>query len=146
MKSVFVDTNVMIYMRDPSDPARREVATTWVERLASRGLIVVSPQVLNEFVSVSLKRFDEPLDEIVTRVRFLSAFCTAELTSSTTVRALELRGGRMLSWWDALLVASALDYGCDVLLSEDLQDGWAIDGLRVLNPFTADINTVLRDI
>lgn len=146
MKSVFVDTNVLIYMRDPGEPAKREAARAWVERLAQRGSIVISPQVLNEFLSVSLRRFDETTDEIVTRARFLAAFCKAETTARTALRALELREGRMVSWWDALLLASALEHGCEMLLSEDLHDGWTIEGLRVLNPFTADINTVLRDI
>ena len=146
MKSVFVDTNVLIYMRDPTEPLKRDVATAWIERLVVRGLVVISPQVLNEFVSVSLKRFDDGSDELEAKVHFLTTFCKAELTAKTTMRALDLRRGRMLSWWDAVLVASALDHGCELLLTEDLQDGFQIEGLRVVNPFKASIDAVLRDI
>lgn len=146
MKSVFVDTNVLIYMRDASEPLKRSVATAWVERLVARGLVVISPQVLNEFVSVSLRRFDDALDDLETRVGFLATFCKVDLNARTTARALDLQRNRMISWWDAVLVASALDHGCELLLTEDLNDGQRIDGLRVVDPFTTSIDAVLRDV
>lgn len=133
-------------MRDPTEPLKRSAATAWVERLVARGLVVISPQVLNEFVSVSLRRFDNGRDELETKVHFLTSFCKVELTAKTVMRALDLRRGRMLSWWDAVLVASALDHGCELLLTEDLHDGLQIEGLRVVDPFTTSIDTILRDV
>ncbi|GGK21272.1 hypothetical protein [Salinarimonas ramus] len=50
------------------------------------------------------------------------------------------------SWWDSVMLASALDFGCEMVLTEDLQDGRSIDGMLIVDPFAADIDTVLRDI
>lgn len=133
-------------MRDPTEPLKRSVATAWVERLTMRGQVVISPQVLNEFVSVSLKRFDQGRDDIEAKVRFLRTFCKVELSAKTVSRALDLRFERMLSWWDAVLVASALDHGCELLLTEDLHDGLQIEGLRVMNPFVTDMEVALSNL
>ena len=52
--------------------------------------------------------------------------------------ALEFTVGDRFSWWDALLMATAERHGCDILLSEDMQDGARLGGLTVLDPFVGD--------
>lgn len=58
---------------------------------------------------------------------------------ATMQRARTIQARHRLSWWDALVVAAAREQGCAVLLTEDLQDGALIDGVRIRNPFTYSV-------
>ncbi len=128
--SAFFDTNVLVYafldmeMRDKA----REV-------LASGGLI--SAQVLNEFTNVALRKHGRSWQDVagattVIRQHFPEI---APLTADTHARAMGLIRSHLLSFYDALIVASAIENDCDRLCSEDLQAGQRFGKLLVVNPF-----------
>jgi predicted nucleic acid-binding protein len=143
MRSVFVDTNVLIYARDPAFPTKARQAVNWLTELASRNEAIVSPQILNEFVAVALRRFrGVPLDDVHAKARDLLPWCQAPSGSETSVRAMILQRDYQLSWWDALVVASALQAGCRYLLTEDLQAGMGFEGLTVVDPFATAPETI----
>lgn len=147
MRSVFVDTNVLIYPLQEDDPKKAAIATAWIERLAEREALVVSPQIINEFVSVATRRYSfVPTALVLAKARDYSEFCRARLDANTVLAAMDVFLAHRTSWWDAVMLASAIDFGCDLVLTEDLQSGRDIEGMLILDPFTADINTVLRDI
>ncbi len=128
--SAFFDTNVLVYSVS-SDP-RKSTA----ERVLSQGGFV-SAQVLNEFTNIARKKLRHDWNEIEFAV---TRFCRAvdrvlDLTRETNASALRLARDHGLSFYDALIVASALEATCDTLWSEDMQHGRAIGGLTIRNPF-----------
>jgi predicted nucleic acid-binding protein len=135
--TVFVDTNVLLYSEDQADPLKHRVARDWLRALwvSRRGRL--STQVLNEFyvnATRKLRPAMAPGDARaeVRRYQRWQPWVVDQLTVETAW-AVESRCG--LSYWDALMVGAALQQGCSLLLTEDLQHGQQIDGVRIVNPF-----------
>lgn len=133
---VFCDTNVFVYgaLQSPGCEEKRSAA---IAVLTGTTTIMASTQVLNEFAAVLLKnRFSDA--DIQLRVESIIADCTITLVSVETIRlAWETKKRYQLSYWDSLIVASALHSGCQTLYTEDLSDGMVIDkSLRIINPFS----------
>jgi predicted nucleic acid-binding protein len=132
----FVDTNVLVYAVDRADPVRRARARE-VLALGADGGLVVSAQVLAEFLVVT-RRLAVPVAPAVARelARTIAGAAEVIAQSSELVLAASERAEReQLSLWDAMIVQAAVDAGCDVLLTEDLQHGREHDGLVVRDPF-----------
>jgi predicted nucleic acid-binding protein len=145
MRSVFIDTTVLIYARDRDFPMKAEQARTWLTHLTRLDEAVISPQVINEFVAVSLKRFRSvPREEVHARARALMPWCHAPLDAGTTADAMVVQHTYDTSWWDALIVASAAAAGCRFILSEDLQAGMRFGDITIINPFAARPQAVLK--
>ena len=127
----FVDTNVVVYALG-LDTAHRDKA----KGLLAAG-VVVSAQVINETVSVLAGKQRFTLTEAYEVAASLLDLCEVVPVDSKTIReAIRLSGRYALSHWDALIVAAALLAGCDVLYSEDMQNGQVFEGkLKVDNPF-----------
>jgi predicted nucleic acid-binding protein len=126
----FFDTNVLVYAF--LDVARRERA---VDLIASGG--VISAQVLNEFTNVARRKRERDWADIeravsVIRARFPEIM---PLSADTHAAALGLARDHGLAFYDALIVASAIEAECDILYSEDMQHGRSIGGLTIVNPF-----------
>jgi predicted nucleic acid-binding protein len=131
----FFDTNVLVYADDDDSPAKQRVARTlWHEhRRARTG--VVSMQVLQEyFVTVTGKLKHDP-HKARRKVEILAEFDVATPDVSDILAAIDLHRLHGFSFWDALVLRSAKQAGCSVLLTEDFQDGREIDGIQVVNPF-----------
>ena len=132
----FVDTNVFVYLFDSHAPAKRAAAKKLLDDNAAS--IVLSTQVLGEFYATVTRKLREPLPA----ARAMEAL--ADLRRTFSVRSIhpELTlsaAGRSklskLSYWDALVIETALEAGASRLLTEDLQHGQTFAGLRVVNPF-----------
>jgi predicted nucleic acid-binding protein len=131
---VFLDTNILIYASLPRE-VRHSIAAAV---LAEGG--VISVQVLNEFVHVARRKFKRPWVEVRQALSSMADLLHPPLsvTRATHLSALTIAERHGLSFFDALIVASALEAGCTTLLSEDMQSGRVIDGrLTIRNPFTA---------
>jgi predicted nucleic acid-binding protein len=135
--TTFVDTNVLVYARDASEPDKQPCAEAWMQHLWRTRSGRTSVQVLNEYYVTVTRKLSPGLDRSSARddVRDLRAWRPAVVDDSTMTLAWDLEDRFSLSWWDSLVVASAIELGCDDLLSEDLQDGQRFDGLVVKNPF-----------
>ena len=131
--SQFFDTNILVYAF--LDATKRERA---LEVLSEGGLISI--QVLNEFTNVALKKRKRSWPEIETAVGVIRArfpkviLLTVEIHAAAVVLARE----HGLSIYDALIVAAALEAGCDTLFSEDMQHQRVFGSLRIINPFLHD--------
>jgi predicted nucleic acid-binding protein len=111
---------------------RSQVAETL---LAAGGALSV--QVLNEFVVVARRKLDKNWEEVRRALDILRVFCPepVPLTVKTHERALDIAERYGYSIFDSLIIAAALHAGASTLYSEDMQDGQAIDGLTIRNPF-----------
>lgn len=130
---VFLDTNVLIYAHSHGD--RRAARAR--QLLLDGG--VVGVQVLNEFASVARSKLGFTWTEVQEAVQSIVVLCPnpRPLSIETHLRALGLSRKSGLSIWDALIVAAAAEARCSKLLTEDLQHGQVVDGVRIENPFRA---------
>ena len=137
--TVFVDTNVLIYAEDVADKVKQAAALGWLRALWVRRCGRVSAQVLNEFyVNVTRKiKPPMPAGDARAEVRRYQRWQPWVLDHSTVESAWAVESRYGLSYWDALIVASAQAQGCALLLTEDLQHDQLIDKVRVVNPFLA---------
>ena len=128
----FFDTNVLIYAVAEADPRNRRAEAL----LADGG--AVSVQILNEFVSVTRRKMRLSWKEVADALDAIRVLCGSPLavTMETHEAALRIAQRYRYGIYDALVAAAALQAGCTVLYSEDLQDGQIVDRqLTVRNPF-----------
>jgi predicted nucleic acid-binding protein len=132
----FVDTNILVYRFDHSEPAKRAVAKRLLDK-ALPGSLVISTQVLQEFYVVTTRKLVRPLrpDQASEAVEHLSALPVVGADADFVRSAIDLSQTSGLSLWDALIVQAAAEARCDQILSEDLEDGTTLQGVRVDNPF-----------
>ena len=132
----FFDTNVLLYAFDEDEPEKQSVSRELIDEHLTRGDGILSVQVLREFYSMS-RRETRPLsvEEAVEAVNYFATFTSGPEDTETVLGAIRRSREYMLSFWDALIVESALKGGADRLLTEDLQHGQVIEGLRIENPF-----------
>jgi predicted nucleic acid-binding protein len=129
---VFLDTNILVYAVAKNDP-RAEIATALV---AQGGRISV--QVLNEFAAIARRKLKWPWPDVVEALAAFRALCPEPLPIRVATHEAALAIAQQDGWsfYDALIVASAIEAGCATLLSEDMQDGRTIPGgLTIKNPF-----------
>lgn len=139
---VFVDTNLLIYARDPRDPARRAAAVEWIRLLWNEERGRTSVQVLNEYYDVLTRKFRTTIkrEDVWDDVQFyLSSWNPQPIDAEVVECAHDVEVRYRLNWWDCLIVAAAQVQRCVLLLSEDLQDGADYAGVIVRNPFTLRI-------
>jgi predicted nucleic acid-binding protein len=131
----FFDTNVLIYADDKAAPAKQRRALDLVAEHRRAGTGVVSLQVLQEyFVTITRKlRVDQRIAR--RKVELLAEFDVAVTDVTDILAAIDLHLLHGFSFWDALVMRSAKQAGCSVLLTEDMQETREIDGVRIVNPF-----------
>ncbi len=130
----FLDSNVLLYVFEERSGQKFEQASVWLRHLEERQIGVTNLQVLNEVANVLLKR-KVPPEAVFAVVDRLTIFGAQPVSLETVFAARLLRLETGYSWWDCILLASAMELGCRSFLSEDLRDGHAIRGLTVINPF-----------
>ena len=128
--SSFIDTNVLIYAQGAgpkSETARRVILAGGV----------ISVQVLNEFAAVLRRKFRLEWDVIADALADVRAALgpARPIDVDVHLNAVTLARLHGFEFYDALIVASALEAGCDSLLTEDLQSGRRVAGLTIVNPF-----------
>jgi predicted nucleic acid-binding protein len=134
----FIDTNVLIYADDLDSGVKNRVAQQVLRGLIiSRGA-VVSTQVLQEYFVVATRKLGVPPKVARKKIGLLSTLEVAQVDLAAILGAIDLLRLHSLSFWDALIVRSAATAGCTALLTEDLQHGQVIEGVRVENPFRSE--------
>jgi predicted nucleic acid-binding protein len=134
---MFVDTNVLTYVFDDSEPKKQLAASLRLDCEHGECEIVVSTQVLQElYVSLTKGRAPIATPELAERaVRTAAGYSVVQVDTELVLSAIEACQRHQLSFWDALIVRAAARAGCDLLLSEDLNHGQVVDGVRIENPF-----------
>jgi predicted nucleic acid-binding protein len=134
---VFVDTNILAYAHDRSETLKQPIARALLERLWASRTGVLSTQILQEFYVVATRKFDPPLKRGEARevVALYGAWTVIQIDLPLIVTASQLEERHRLSFWDALVIEAARRSGASRLVTEDLQDGRTIAGVRIENPF-----------
>ena len=142
---VFLDTNIFIYaLTEPKEKNKKEdlqkraVALKLLAKLFNEKDIVISVQILNELHFNMLRKFKLD-DELVIKSIEENVFAIAlveDLKVQTYTKASQIRKKYNISYWDSLVVASALESSCSTLYSEDMHNNFVIENsLTIINPF-----------
>jgi len=133
----FLDTNVLIYAHDRSAGDKHLRAKALIQGLWQSGEGCLSIQVLQEFYVNATARVARPLapDTAAQIIADLSVWQVHRPGVEDVLDAIRLQGRYQLSFWDAMIVASALQLGCQTIWSEDLNPGQVYDSVQVLSPF-----------
>jgi predicted nucleic acid-binding protein len=129
----FIDTNIWVYAHLQDTHNKCEMALELLETLPQ---LVGSTQVLNEYYSVMLKKkiADHLIQENIELIISIAEITVIEIVTLRRAHKLKLKYG--FSYWDSLVLASALGAGCQYLYSEDMQHHQLIENsLIIINPF-----------
>ena len=132
----FVDTNVLLYAHDIDAGRKHAIAKNSLSDLWANRTGIVSPQVLQEFYVNATRKISRPLVKKFARsvVEQYAPWCV-ETTSDDIATAFRIEEDSRIGFWDALICAVALKAGAERILSEDLNAGQRIAGMRIENPF-----------
>ena len=132
----FVDSNSLIYAHDIDAGEKYLMARRSLDALWANASGALSPQVLQEFYVDSTRKIAKPLSRRVACevVYDFSAWCV-ETTNTEVSTAFHIEDEAKISFWDALILSSALKAGAAIFLSEDMNGGQKIAGIRIVNPF-----------
>lgn len=134
----FLDTTIFVYSFDTSAPKKAAQSQKLIRRAIETRGGIVSYQVVQEFFNVALRRFTKPMNTVEAEQYLSTTFRPLLSVHSSPVlfgEALRIGARFRLAWYDSLIVASAIEGQCEVLYSEDLQDGQQMAGLTISNPF-----------
>jgi len=132
----FIDSNILIYAFDEADHAKHRKANHTLRELWSEDSGALSVQVLQEFYWNVTRKIRKPLARREARdvVDEYAIWCGT--TSAQEIKsALHIESQAQISFWDALIIASAIQCGATRILSEDLNHGQTIAGVEIVNPF-----------
>jgi predicted nucleic acid-binding protein len=135
----FVDTNILVYAHDADAGAKRERAIETLRKLWETDRGRLSVQVLQEFFVNVTRKLSTRVARSTARevVSTYAAWVREPTTAETVLRATDIAELAQISFWDALIVAAAEQAGAAQLLSEDLNSGQAIAGIKIINPLLA---------
>lgn len=135
---VFLDTNIFVYSFDLRDLRKRDLALDLIHKTSDASTARISYQVVQEFVNVATKKFSNPLKSSDARMyveSIMSPMWHVNSSLGLAIKALGIQERWSYSFYDSMIIASAIEAGCSILYSEDLQHGQTIEGLRIINPF-----------
>lgn len=131
----FLDSNILIYGDDLDAGKKNLTALRIIEEAVNSGGGVVSTQVLQEYFVNTTRKLGVPPEVAQRKVALFSAMNVVRISVEDIMEAINLNRLHQLSLWDALIVRCAAASGCDRVLTEDLQHGQVISGVKIENPF-----------
>jgi predicted nucleic acid-binding protein len=133
-KVLFLDTNILVYLFDCDEPGKKAVAESMFRDAVG---IRLSTQVLQEFYVTVTRKLGRPMppEQALIAVEHFQTYLVAPITNDLINKGIRRSIDAKISFWDGLIVETALAERADLLVTEDIQDGWQIDSMRVWNPF-----------
>jgi predicted nucleic acid-binding protein len=133
----FVDTNILVYAHDATAGSKRERASALLVELWNTGEGCLSVQVLQEFFVNVTRKVANPLDvgSAIAVIDDLSHWHVHAPNAQDVLAAAEIHRDAQISFWDAMILRSAGELGCESLYSEDLNAGQRFGNVTVHNPF-----------
>lgn len=133
----FFDTNVLVYAFDKNEPEKQAIAKRLISQFGGDGQLIVSTQVLQELY-ITLNKIGKqafPAEEVEEIVNDFAEYPLVQVDKMIISCAMKRHQSKAFSFWDSLIVEAALQANCQILFSEDMQDGQEIGQLVIKNPF-----------
>jgi predicted nucleic acid-binding protein len=135
MNAEFIDTNILIYAHDSSAGTKHSKSVDLLKRLFESGNGALSIQVLSEFHAAATHKLGMRSEDAEEVLRDLETWNIHSSSHADLLRASRLHRRYKISWWDALIVNSAIQLDCVVLWTEHLSNGQRYERTAVRNPF-----------
>ena len=134
----FLDTNIIVYSFSKKDTSKRKKAISLIDNALKKNVGCISFQVIQEFINAALRKFTVPLtykdcQEFLHNA--LEPICEVYSSIQLYNQALDITDRWRFSFYDSLIISAALQAGCEILYSQDLQHGQYIQNLKIVNPF-----------
>jgi predicted nucleic acid-binding protein len=139
--TLFLDTNILVYARDRSEPVKGPRAQELLAKIFDAGPPLLSVQVLSEFFWTVARKLPvrlTPQEAIADVGRLKTLSRVVPLTTDLFEKAIALTTSHQLSLWDAQILAAAMIANATIVLSEDYQHRQSLEGITFLNPFAPD--------
>lgn len=135
MSKIFIDTNIFVYSLDNSDSTKKKKARKILKKLVNEHQPVISTQVIQEFYVTATKKLG--VDQLVAKsiIRSFQNFEVVHVNTDLIYNAIDCSILNKLSFWDSLIVSTAEFAKCEVIYSEDMNNGQKILGVEINNPF-----------
>lgn len=137
----FLDTNMFIYSFSTAEQHKQDIAIELIQHALRSKQGIISYQVTQECLNVLMQKSKTPIsfeDAQSYLEEVLTPLCEVFPSAELYISALSIKQKTKYSFYDALIVAAALEANCQVLYSEDLQNGRNIKNLKIVNPFLPD--------
>ncbi len=135
----FIDTNVLVYAEASDVPLKQRAALALLKSLYVEGLGVLSTQILQEYCNVALKKLKLPAQYVRSQLDLYEQFEVVQVTPAIIHAGLDIHQTRSVSFFDAIVLASAHASGCNVIWTEDMNAGEVVNGVSISNPFSTDL-------
>ncbi len=131
---IYLDTNIIIYLYSTDEPSKRQDCLNLIKEYQE---IIINIHVLNEFTNIMLKKFKLKHDDVISAIsELVTNFTTVSFDVKTIQSAIQISNKYKFSYFDSLMIASALENKCSLFVSEDLQHNQVVDDfLKIINPF-----------
>ena len=139
MNKTFIDTNVIIYANDARDEQKQKRALAIVAEHMRLGTGVISTQVLQEYAHVALNKLHQRQDVILRQLVLLEGLEVIPQSPLLIRRSVEIKTTYQISFWDACIISAAEHAKCNMILSEDLNNGQFYSGIAMENPFARKV-------
>ena len=134
----FIDTNIFVYQLEGLDTRKARIASLLIQEGMERGTGCISFQVVQECLNTALRKAQIPLSENMVRKYLdsvLAPLVKVQQTLGLYHASLDVRSRYGFGFYDSLIVAAALEAGCQRLYTEDMQHGQQVQQLTIENPF-----------
>jgi predicted nucleic acid-binding protein len=137
--NVFIDTNIWVYAHIDNDKKKHTLARNLLTKKIREKFIIISTQIVSEFYAAMTKNKISHAEVSKSILEIVQSVYVTPIGLTDIEHALLLKEKYGYSWWDSLLLASSLEEECEILYSEDMQDGQLIEGfLTIKNPFAEE--------
>ncbi|MCB0598172.1 MAG: PIN domain-containing protein [Lewinellaceae bacterium] len=132
----FLDTNFLVYCFSQDEPEKQRKCLALLGEAKGEAEFVISTQVLKEFTAVMIGKFQQPPLEVKAIIDDLAFFEVVAIDAQLIKNAIDIHVLHQLFFWDSLILAAAKSAFCHTVLTEDLQHGAELAGVRIQSPFS----------
>jgi predicted nucleic acid-binding protein len=131
----FLDTNFFVYLFNKTEHIKRDTCQQLLKSVDDSIQFVISTQVLNEFNSVMLNKFNMPPIVLKGIVDDMCEYEVVNTHVNLIKKAIDIKILNQISYWDSLIISAAKSANCSTIITEDMNDGQVIEGVKIQNPF-----------
>jgi predicted nucleic acid-binding protein len=135
---IFLDTNILVYLFDNNFPKKKQVTKEIIKSILSDSVPFISTQVMQEFYVTLTKKLN--IEPIVAKeaLRFFKNFDVVNINEKLIAEAIDCSIINRLSFWDSLILVAAESVKCNLLYTEELNEGQIIRGIKIINPYSTN--------
>ena len=136
---IFLDTNFLVYLQNNNELDKQKHCRALIQHLATQSTIVLSTQVIQEFYVVMTRKMGVEPVLVKGLLQLLRQFEIVTVDFDSITNAIDFSIIHQLSFWDALIISSAQKANCSTVITEDLNSGQVVAGIKIVNPFTLSV-------